>query len=901
MAKMFAPVHLAIFYPHARQLHLWPSLGATLLLAGLSVALLYAAKYRPYLATGWLWYLGTLTPVVGLVQVGNQSMANRYTYLPLVGLLVIVVWGAADLAALWRGGIKAAAAAAAVAIVACSVLAGLQVRRWTNTETLMRHTLAVTDKNYVAYNVLGGFYMEKGKVAAAEESFREALRINPNYDEPHGNLGNLLSAQNRFDEAIQQYQTVLRLKPLDAMAHERIGVALACQGKLVEAEACFRESLRRNPTSARAHSNLAKALCEQGKTAEGLAYYYQALQLRPADSATLNALAWLRATHPTATYRDGGEAVVLARQAVELSQGKEAALLDTLAAAYAEAGRFAEAVETAKQALALSTSRNDTTLVETIRARIKLYEANSPYREGEQRLPAPSGQPYAQRGQRVRIESMKHHRRSKLAENTAEGSAGKAASSGRRHVARADSGRMEFLAAGLIVLAATAAYANSFQGPFIFDDLTDIFDNASLRHLWPIWNVFLVPTSRRNGPAWPAGGVSLAGVELCHRRPDPFPYHLTNLLIHVLAGLTLFGIVRRTLLLPGSGGRFAAAATPLALAAALIWTLHPLQTEAVTYVVQRYESMMGLFFLLALYAAIRCGTSANPGRWAAAAVAAALLGMGCKEVAVSIPIVILLYDRAFLAGSFREALRRRWAMYAGFAAAWVAFAVLFAFSGNRSAWAGYALPVSWFEYAPEPVRRDPALPAALVLAPPARVGLRLAGGSNRGRDPAGRGGHRRPGGGHGLCACPLAEVGFSGGVVLSDPGPHVQHHAAGRSGLRTSHVSAAGGDDDRRGPGRISRGPMAHPPRDHFAGEVAGDRRCSRDVHMYRAGRPHLSAERGISGRPRPLERRRDQGAGKLAGSQQPGHHPGGPRTIRRSPDLLPDGPEHQSPFRQRP
>ena len=118
----------------------------------------------------------------------------------------------------------------------------------------------------------------------------------------------------------------------------------------------------------------------------------------------------------------------------------------------------------------------------------------------------------------------------------------------------------------------------------------------------------------------------------------------------MLAGLTLFGIVRRTLLLPSLGGRFAAAATSLALAVALIWTLHPLQTGAVTYVTQRYESMMGLFYLLALYAAIRCGTSEHAGRWAVASVAATLLALGCKEVAVSIPITILLYDRAFLGG-----------------------------------------------------------------------------------------------------------------------------------------------------------------------------------------------------------------------------------------------------------
>ena len=255
------------------------------------------------------------------------------------------------------------------------------------------------------------------------------------------------------------------------------------------------------------------------------------------------------------------------------------------------------------------------------------------------------------------------------------------------------------LAAGLIVLAATAAYSNSLQCSFVFDDQSDIVDNASIKHLWPIWDVFIVANN---------GGVVLYGRPVVNFRLalnhaigglDPFCYHLTNVLVHLLAGLTLFGIVRRTLSLPSIGGRLAEVATPLALAATLIWILHPLQTQAVTNAVQRYESMMGLFYLLALYAAIRCGTSPRSRHWAAAAVTAALLSMGCKEVAVSIPITILLYDRAFLAGSFREAWRRRAGMYAGLGAAWAAFAILFVFSASRANWAGYGLPVSWMEYA----------------------------------------------------------------------------------------------------------------------------------------------------------------------------------------------------------
>jgi protein O-mannosyl-transferase len=252
--------------------------------------------------------------------------------------------------------------------------------------------------------------------------------------------------------------------------------------------------------------------------------------------------------------------------------------------------------------------------------------------------------------------------------------------------------------AGLIALAAIVAYSNSLRCAFVFDDIPDILDNASIRHLWPIWDVFIVPSAGRVALHGRPVANFLLALNYAAAGFEPFGYHLINLFVHLLAGLTLFGIVRRTLVLPSLGQRFAAVATPLALATALLWILHPLNTAAVTYVIQRYESMMGLFYLAALYSAIRCATSPHPRRWAVAAATTALLGMGCKEVAVSIPLSILLYDRAFLAGSFREALRRRRGMYVGLACAWAGFALLFAFSYSRGSWAGYGLPTSWTEY-----------------------------------------------------------------------------------------------------------------------------------------------------------------------------------------------------------
>jgi len=212
------------------------------------------------------------------------------------------------------------------------------------------------------------------------------------------------------------------------------------------------------------------------------------------------------------------------------------------------------------------------------------------------------------------------------------------------------------LACAVLVLAGLAAYSDSFNGPFIFDD-TVFVDRPSARHLWPIW-----PTLVGQRPVvqltlalnYTLGGAGVGG------------YHVFNVAIHLLAGLTLFGVMRRTLRAPRLAGRFSEkTATALAFCTALLWTLHPLQTGAVTYIIQRMESLMGLFYLLALYCLIRSESAPRPVGWATAAVISCALGMGCKEVMVSAPAMLLLYDRVFITGSFHEALRRRWPLYVG--------------------------------------------------------------------------------------------------------------------------------------------------------------------------------------------------------------------------------------------
>jgi tetratricopeptide (TPR) repeat protein len=297
--------------------------------------------------------------------------------------------------------------------------------------------------------------------------------------------------------------------------------------------------------------------------------------------------------------------------------------------------------------------------------------------------------------------------------------------------------RLTVLAAGLIVLAALAAYHNSFAGPFVYDDATSIAENGTIRQLWPIWPALSPPRHGQTVAGRPLLNLSLA-INYALGALDVRGYHVANLLIHIAAALLLFGILRRTFLLPVLRDRFGSAAAALALASALIWAVHPLQTESVTYIVQRAESLAGLFYLLTLYGVIRgageeslatsplslwervrvramvgkaqttarvSGTSAltpalsrreretseempsavpghppagesGPLFWYSAAVLACLLGMACKEVMVTAPLMVLLYDRTFLAGSFAEAFRRRWGLYLGLAATWGLLACL---------------------------------------------------------------------------------------------------------------------------------------------------------------------------------------------------------------------------------
>jgi tetratricopeptide (TPR) repeat protein len=249
----------------------------------------------------------------------------------------------------------------------------------------------------------------------------------------------------------------------------------------------------------------------------------------------------------------------------------------------------------------------------------------------------------------------------------------------------------------LIIAAGVWAYHNSFQGPFIFDDEASILENRTIRHLWPIGEALSPP--RWSGiTGRPIINLSLA-VNYAVGGTRVWGYHALNLVVHILAGLTLFGIVRRTLLQPRLRERFGAAANGLALITAVLWIVHPLQTESVTYIIQRCESMMGLFYLLTLYCFIRGTVSERPRLWYGLCVTACALGMACKEVMVSAPLMVLLYDRTFVSGSFRVAWRRHGWLLAALAATWVLLGYLVASAGTfGNASRNPYIRLGWGEY-----------------------------------------------------------------------------------------------------------------------------------------------------------------------------------------------------------
>ncbi len=282
--KMIWPHPLGIFYPYPDSLPLWQVIGAGLLLVLVSALVIHSARRLPYLAVGWLWYLGTLVPVIGLVQVGIQAMADRYTYVPLIGLFMIMAWGVPEILARWRYRRIALAVLGCLLLSIFMTISRLQIRYWQNTVTLFKHSLMVTPSNYLIQNNLGNAFLRQGKNQEAIAHYTEALRIKPDFAEGHNNLGNAFLRQGKNQEAIAHYTEALRIKPDFARAHNNLGNALARQEKDQEAIAHYTEALRIEPNDARVHYNLGNALARQGRFQEAILHFAAVLRVNPDDA-----------------------------------------------------------------------------------------------------------------------------------------------------------------------------------------------------------------------------------------------------------------------------------------------------------------------------------------------------------------------------------------------------------------------------------------------------------------------------------------------------------------------------------------------------------------------------------------------------------------------------------------
>ena len=580
------PTGLAIFYPHPQDaLSWWTVGGCLLLLVSVSTVVVMGRRSRPYLLVGWLWYLGMLVPVIGLVQVGAQIRADRYMYLPLIGPSLALAWTTMEFAASsfvrrWLCG-----TAWLLALVSLAGLSWQQASTWRDSETLWTHALTCTTRNGLAHNNLGVTLSGRGQVDSAIAHYQQALEIKPDYAEGHYNLGNALAGRGRVDSAVAHYRQALEVKPdyaeacnnlgnalagrgqidsaityyrktleikpdyaeahynlgialagrgqidsaiahyqqaleikpddaevhnhlADALAgrgqvdeaighyqkaleikpnyaealynlanalagrgrvdeaiahyrkalevrpdcveahnnlavaltgrgqveeaiahyrkaleikpdyvdaHNNLGAALAARGQVDSAIAHYRKALEIKPDYAGAHYNLAVVLAARGQVDEAVAHYRKALEikpdhvkarrslsvalsareeilkslaqrreairLQPNNAALLNDTAWMLATNPNASVRNGAEALELAQRALKLSGGDESAILGTLAAAYAETSRFPEAVRTAEQAVRMAAAKGDRMLAEQIRTCLELYSSGKPYRQ----------------------------------------------------------------------------------------------------------------------------------------------------------------------------------------------------------------------------------------------------------------------------------------------------------------------------------------------------------------------------------------------------------------------------------------------------------------------------------------------------------------------------------------
>lgn len=341
LAKMVFPSGLAVIYPHPLEsLPGWEVVACAFLLVAVSLAAFRSRKRYPYFAVGWLWYLITLIPVIGIVQVGEQAMADRYTYVPLIGIFIAIAWCIPELLARFGGQRyrRPVAIIAGVVVVALIPCAWVQASYWRDNITLFRHALACTSDNFIAHNNLAAALQTDGQIDEAIAEYQEAVRICPACVPAHSSLADALLSQGKTEEARDQYAEAVRYEPDSPTYHLNLGIALQKLGRNSEAVAEFKEAIRLKPDYAKAHGSLGNSLVQMGETDDAIAEYREVLRIDPGDEIAKRNLEAVQSHRNSPNMRAGA--------APDSAQGHHLAGL-----ALAKAGRMDEAVAEYEKAL----------------------------------------------------------------------------------------------------------------------------------------------------------------------------------------------------------------------------------------------------------------------------------------------------------------------------------------------------------------------------------------------------------------------------------------------------------------------------------------------------------------------------------------------------------------------
>jgi len=391
LLKLVWPVGLAVFYPLPDRLT-WILMVATVsavVLIIISSFVWRAGRTHVYLPVGWLWFLVTLVPVIGLVQVGGAALADRYTYIPSIGVFIAVTFGVCGLADRFQVPQKAIATAAVLILTICLILTENQLRYWHDSEALFAHALAVTKNNHVAHVNLGVALEQKGELNEALAEYRAAEQLAPELYHIHNNLGNLLDNLGHPNKALIEYRWAVLLNPSLPSLHNGEGVVLAELGRFDEALRQFKEAARLDPTYPWAHFEIGKLCLKQGRDAEAVDEFRAALRIDPNNFQILAYTAHVLAADENPEIRDGRTALVLAVKAKVLTDGAQPYVLDALGMACAETGDFTNALEVTQRAIDLATAAKMKKL-EPLQQRLQLYQNHQPWRESFRATNAPS-------------------------------------------------------------------------------------------------------------------------------------------------------------------------------------------------------------------------------------------------------------------------------------------------------------------------------------------------------------------------------------------------------------------------------------------------------------------------------------------------------------------------------